>query len=132
MLAHQRRRRLGAQERPGEVDGEHPVPVLVGGLQQRREHRDAGIVDQRIEPAEAPLDGMHRAATASASETSQASASVSFGLGQRRDRALQQFALDIEQRDAPAIGEKAFRHRKPDAARGAGDQRDFLRGRGHG
>ena len=61
-----------------------------------------------------------------------ASASVLLGIGERRDRAVQQFALDVEQRDAPALGEKAFRHRKPDAARGTGDQRDFLRGRGHG
>ncbi len=52
-------------------------------------------------------------------------------IGQRRDRAMQQFTLDVEQRDAPAFGEKPLRYRKPDAARGAGDQRDFLRGGGH-
>jgi hypothetical protein len=46
-------------------------------------------------------------------------------IGQRGDRATQQFALDVEQRHAPAIGEKAFCGRKPDAARGAGDECDF-------
>ena len=50
------------------------------------------------------------------------------GVGQRRDRAVQQFALDVEQRHAPALGEKPFCRRKPDAARGAGDECDFLRG----
>ena len=54
------------------------------------------------------------------------------GVRQRRDRASQQFALDVEQRHAPAFGEKPLCRRKPDAARGAGDQRDFLQGRGHG
>ena len=53
------------------------------------------------------------------------------GLRQRRNRSPQQFALDVEQRHAPALGEEAFGRRKPDAARGAGDQRDFLRGGGH-
>ena len=64
-----RRRRLGAEKRTGEIDREHPVPVRVGGLQQRREHRDAGIVDQRIEPAEARFGFRDMAdATAAASE----------------------------------------------------------------
>ena len=48
------------------------------------------------------------------------------------DRAMQQRALDVEQRDLPALGEKPFRRRKPDAARGAGDESSFLRGGGHG
>ena len=71
--------------------------------------------------------GRHRRASA----TSQCSASVWSGVVQRRHRAAQQFALDIEQRHAPAFGEKFFRNRKPDAARGAGHQRDFLDFRGH-
>ena len=54
------------------------------------------------------------------------------GIGEARDRAVQQFALDVEQRHAPALGEKALCRRKPDAARGAGDESDLLRGGGHG
>ena len=53
------------------------------------------------------------------------------GVGECRNRVAQQFALDVEQRHLPALGEKAFCRRKPDAARGAGDQCDFLRGGGH-
>ena len=56
----------------------------------------------------------------------------SAGVRQRRDRAVQQFALDVEQRHAPALGEKPLCHRKPDAARGAGNQCDFLKDRSHG
>jgi len=47
---------FGAQEWSGEVDRQYPAPVLLGGLQNRREYRDAGIVDQRIEAAEVSLD----------------------------------------------------------------------------
>ena len=64
-------------------------------------------------------------ATAFASETSQCSSSVLSGSAQRSDRAAQQFALDVEQRHRPALGEKPFGGRKPDAARGAGDERDL-------
>jgi hypothetical protein len=53
------------------------------------------------------------------------------GVRQYRGRAAQQFALDIEQRHAPALGEKPLCHGKSDAARGAGHQRNFLRGGGH-
>jgi hypothetical protein len=51
--------------------------------------------------------------------------------GQRCDRAIQQAALDVEQRDPPAVGQKALGHRKSDAARGAGDQRNLLQGGSH-
>ncbi|MGY4285317.1 hypothetical protein ACVWXO_004537 [Bradyrhizobium sp. LM2.7] len=47
------------------------------------------------------------------------------------DRAAEQFALDIEQRHPPALGQKFFRGRKPDAARGSGDEGDVLRGLRH-
>ena len=108
-----------------------PAPVRVGRLQQRREHRDAGIVDQRVEPAEARADlgdrGRHGGGVGDVAMQRQRG----VGVGQRRDRAVQQVALDVEQRHAPAVGEKAFGRREPDAARGAGDECDFLRGRGH-
>lgn len=45
---------------------------------------------------------------------------------QRDERAAQQIAFDVEQRHAPAVGQKPFCHRKPDAARSTGDQRDLL------
>ncbi len=54
------------------------------------------------------------------------------GVGQASDRAAQQLALDVEQRHPPALGEKSFCRRKPDAACGAGDESNFLRGGRHG
>ena len=54
------------------------------------------------------------------------------GVGEAGDRAAQQFALDVEQRHLPAVSEKPFGRRKPDAARGAGDESSLLRGGGHG
>jgi hypothetical protein len=52
IVAHQRRRGLGAQERPGQVDRQHARPVFVSHVEDRLEDGDAGIVDQRIEAAE--------------------------------------------------------------------------------
>jgi hypothetical protein len=131
MFAHQRRGRLGAKERPGQVDGQHPAPVLVGCFQQRREHRDPGIIDQRIEPAEAPAHRVHRGRDRAGVGDVARQRQRAFRVGQCCDCGLQQFALDVEQGDAPAFGQKSFCHRKPDAARGAGDQRNFLRGGDH-
>ncbi len=54
------------------------------------------------------------------------------GVGQRFHAFPEQFALDVEQRHAPTLGEKPFGNGKPDATRSAGHQRDFLRGGGHG
>ena len=51
-VAHQRRGGLCAQEGSGEIDGEHARPVLVSHVEDRLEDGDAGIVDQRVEPAE--------------------------------------------------------------------------------
>ena len=43
----------------------------------------------------------------------------------------QEFAFDVEQRHAPALGEETLGHGEPDAARGAGHESDFLWSRGH-
>ena len=40
-------------------------------------------------------------------------------------------AVDVEQRHAPAVGEKPLGGREPDAARGAGDQGNFRTGIHH-
>ena len=52
------------------------------------------------------------------------------GIREVGDRAAQQLTLDVEQRHPPALGEKPFCRRKPDAARSAGDESNFLRGGG--
>ena len=54
------------------------------------------------------------------------------GLASAATAPSQQFALDVEQRHAPALGQEPLCRRKPDAARSAGDQRDFLRRSGIG
>jgi len=45
-------------------------------------------------------------------------------LAQRRDRAGQRLPIDIEQRHTKALGKEALGGGEPDAARGAGDQRN--------
>jgi len=94
-----------------------------------REHRQRpAIIDEGVEPAEAPFDFGNRApATALASETSQCTPSV-FPAAASASTVPQQLALDVEQRHAPALGEKPFCDGKPDAARGTVYQAIFLRG----
>jgi hypothetical protein len=129
---HQGRRRLGAQKRPGEVDRQDAAPVVIRGVEQGREHRDAGIVDQCIEPTEALVHRRHgiRHRLGIGDVAMQRQRVV--GVGEVSDRAVEQLALDVEQRHLPALGKKAFGRRKPNAARGAGDESNFLRGGGHG
>ena len=45
-------RRLAAVEDTGQIGVEHLVPFVDGGLGDRLEHADAGVVDQNVEPAE--------------------------------------------------------------------------------
>ena len=91
----------------------------------------AGVVDQRVEPSEAPFDfGEGRRNRIRIGDVAVQGQRV-VGPRQRLHAFLQKAALDVEQRHAPAVGEEAFGHGKPDAARGAGHQRDFLRGGGH-
>jgi hypothetical protein len=125
VLAHQGRGRLGAQERPGEIDRKHPLPVRIGGFQQRREDRDAGIVDQRIQPAEARAQRLHRLMHRLSVGDIAMQRQRTVRVFKACNRIAQQCVLDIEQGHVPALGEKPFCHRKPDTARSAGHQRDF-------
>ena len=61
MFSHQRRGRLGAQERPGEIDLQHALQSSSDVSSNGANTAIAGIVDQRIEPAETPLDFGDRA-----------------------------------------------------------------------
>ena len=103
-----------------------PAPVGVGGFQKRREHRDAGIVDQRVEPAESPLDFAESARHRLRIGDVAMQAEGMIGRRQRFDALRQEFALDVEQRHAAALGEETLCHRKPDAARGTRHQSGFL------
>jgi hypothetical protein len=43
---------LGAEEHPGQVDGAEPVPFIEAGLLDAFAEKEAGIVDQDVEPSE--------------------------------------------------------------------------------
>jgi hypothetical protein len=111
----------------GQIDGEEPVLIGSGTCQKRCEHGNSRIVDQRVKPAEALCHLLHGTRHQAASETSQCSASVWSKSASPATALFQQFALNIEQRHAPAVCEEAFCRGKPDAARRSGDQRGFLR-----
>ena len=126
----QRRRGLRAQKRSGEIDRQHPRPVLVGDVEDRLEDGDAGIVDQRIEPAEAVLHRGDGLLDAGRVGDIAGDGERHVRLADRGHRLLQIVAVDVEQRHAPALGEKALGGGKPDAARGAGDEGGFDRAAG--
>jgi hypothetical protein len=43
---------LAHEEGPGEIDGERRLPLRVSDVDRRPGHRDAGVVDKHVEPAE--------------------------------------------------------------------------------
>ena len=94
-------------------------------LHQRREHRDPGVVDQRIEPAEAALDRGEGARNRIGVGDVAGHSHRDVAARQRRHAFRQKVALDIEQRHAPVVSEEALGHGKSDAARRACDERDF-------
>ena len=119
---HHRRSGLGAQERPGEVDRDHPLPFLRGGLQQRLEHRDTGVVHQRIEPAEMGVQPLHRGGHLVFKGDVAGQREHARMLGQLDGGQGQCGRIDVQHRHAPAFGQEAAGHRETDAARGTGDQ----------
>ena len=57
LLDHLLRRRLGAQPRAGEVDGDDLVPAVDREVDERGLVLDAGVIDHDVEPTER-LDGL--------------------------------------------------------------------------
>src|SRR3984893_13682803 len=51
-LAQSRQRMLGAEEHPGQVDRTEPMPFLEARLLDACAEKEAGIVDEDVEPAE--------------------------------------------------------------------------------
>jgi hypothetical protein len=125
-VAHQRGRRLRAQKRSGEIDRQHARPVLVRDVEDRLEDSDAGIVDQRIEPAEFFGDGRERAGDARGIGDIAYKRERDVWFVQRCESALQILAVDIEQHHAPAVGEKSLGGRQSDPTRRSGHQCDLL------
>ena len=123
---------MRAQDLAAQVDLDRAPPGFDAALRERPERpEDAGIVDQRVEPSEAAVDlGDRRRHAIGIGDVAGQRQRV-VRLLKRRRRARLQLALDVEQRNAPALSQKAFCGREPNAARGAGNECDFLRGRIH-
>ena len=127
-LGHDAGGRLDHQERAVQVDGEHPRPFLVAGVEQRLEHRDAGVVHDRVDPPE-PLDrggdaGRHLRRVGNVAGQGQRPVG-----GQGRLCRGQGLGVDVQQRDVPAVRLEPLRRRQPDPARSTRDDRHL---RGHG
>ena len=118
MFAHQRCRSLRAYKRPAEIDGEHAIPVVLRCLQQWLEDRYAGIVDEGIEPAESLAHFRNGISNGSRVRYVAFERKGCVRFRQRRHGCAQRLNLNIEQRDTPAIREKALCGRKADATCG--------------
>jgi hypothetical protein len=59
-LAQRRQRQFGAEKDAGQVDRAQPVPLIEARLLDALAEKDAGIVDQDVEPAKAAGDGGDR------------------------------------------------------------------------
>ena len=122
VMAHQRHRGLRAQKRPVRLTAstrlQSASDVSINGANTAT---PALLISASSRPKRRSISA-NAAATALASETSQVRASVASGSGERRHAFLKRFAENIEQRHAPAVGEKTFGDGKPDAAGSARDQ----------
>jgi len=108
-------------ERPDEVDVHRAAEFAQRGIKHRLEDRVPRIVHDRIETGEAFLNLPRGRLDLIGQGDVAGDPEHPFRRVKRGDAASERFAVDIEQRRAPAFGEKALRSRKPDAARSAGD-----------
>ena len=123
--AHDARRRLRAEERGAEIQGEERVPLRVGRPPERHSREDGCVVDQDVEAAERPRGGGHdaggpaRSAQVGAKRRGAHAArrDLTRGASRRRCRTV------IVNRDVHArVGERD-RDGAADADRAAGDER---------
>nr|KGD10752.1 hypothetical protein DO63_5807 [Burkholderia pseudomallei] len=114
------------------VDVEDPVERVVGGVGERPRLQDARVVDEHVDAAELPLDGVEHPAhvvrapdvrphreRGRAARAQLGDERVGFGAARR-----------IVDGDRKAVARKAPRDGRADAARRAGDERDSGEGRG--
>jgi hypothetical protein len=116
---HPAGRDLGAQERPREVDLEGASPARERVVEQRRAVVRAGVVDEDVDPAEAPGHGLdHRAdgvRVAQVGPDHDVPAAV-----QRRGHGLRLLGVaPVMHRDAVAVRRERARDRRADPPRGA-------------
>src|SRR5882724_78673 len=131
--SHQLHRRAADEEHAGEIDGDDLLPVLVGQLPRRkRAARDAGVVDDDVEPALPVVRGGYGAVHVRRARD----------VGHDRPRlgaetlggALHGRGVTVEHHHAGTVGEQALADREADAPARARHERGAAvqaRGRAH-
>ncbi|MNR03149.1 hypothetical protein D3C85_1190300 [compost metagenome] len=124
-LVHQAHGFTAAQEGAGEVDANHPLPVLVRRFEEGVHRADAGVVDQDVEPTETRLDGSHgrrhRGAVGNVAHQRQGVFAQAF------DGLLGSFKIDVgSHHQCTGFGE-ALDDGPAHTLAGSGDERDFVR-----
>ena len=92
------------------------APLFERGFENGLEDRDARVVDERVDAAEACVHGRHRVIHLLGPGHIAAHGEHTFGVGQRRIAARQCVAIDVDQRDPPALAQKPACHGQADAA----------------
>jgi len=120
---HAPRGRLGGQERAGQVDAQHPVPILDAGIERQPVQPDAGIIDRDIDAAIA-LDGFRhlRLAIARFRDIRQEGACRATRVGDGRRHRLGARKIPVRTQHRRPFGGEAFRDRATEPTAGAGDQ----------
>ncbi len=120
-LQHDGRARFGADEGAGEVDRKDVIPVRERRFQDRLEHRDAGIVHERIDPAEllrdAPYGRLYLLGIGHVAGNRQ----YPKRMVQAASSARQLPAVDVQQGNAVPIRKKPLGDREADPARASRD-----------
>ncbi len=133
---HQLRRDLaGAEEHPREVDIDHRLPLgqahladhPVLDLEQQAVAQDAGIVDQAVEAAEILGDLCdHAADLLFVGDIAQIGTCVATGALAGRHGCGQAFLVEVDQRQACALGGQMLRHRAAEPLAAAGNDDDLV------
>jgi Sulfate permease family len=133
LAAHDPERLPGAEERAGQVDRDHRAPLAEGDLVELAGRGPgAGVVEEEINAA-MPLDGAveqgpHRRLVGDVGRGRiERPGQAGPSLGHRGQRV----GAAAGQHHHPALAGQGERHRRPDAAAGAGDDRDPRRLLGH-
>ena len=127
---HGGQHRLHRVVRAVHIDGEIPMPHLVGGVLKQSLSRHAGVVHQQRYLAEFPLDPAHHLVHLRPIRHVRLHGD---GASARRPYLLHQcggavLPLPVVDAHGVALRRQTARHCPPDTAGGAGHQRDFLHG----
>ena len=111
-----------------DVDGQHPLPFLHGGVDGRAEEHDAGVVDERVESSELVDRALHeRLGLCPVPDVGLDRQRPATALGDPLGQLVEAILATGGDRDRGARLGEGDRSRLADTARGAGDQRDGAR-----